>query len=192
MDFDAIKLDLSNIIDNLDKIQSNVYSGEFGQRGELYVVAQALLVLFILGGGVPFIGDALDLLVGPLLMLVGTGVIIAGVNDLGGSLSPWPVPVEDEEVNLVTAGMFAKVRHPIYSGLICVMAGLSIVTGSVSRLLLTAVLVYALDVKSDYEETKLMETFPDYPKYKEDVPGKLFPAELKLMLPWSDSDLGRP
>lgn len=50
------------------------------------------------------------------------------------------------------------------------MAGFSVATGSAPRLLLTAALFYALDVKSDYEEKELAKEFLEYEAYKEAVP----------------------
>mmetsp|Transcript_29521 Transcript_29521/g.43541 ORF Transcript_29521/g.43541 Transcript_29521/m.43541 type:complete len:251 (+) Transcript_29521:83-835(+) len=173
-----------NVIGNIDKIAANVGEGEWGKRGEIYVLAQALLVLGALFGGIPFIGDTLLVVLGPSLFLVGAGVIVLGLNELGSSLSPWPVPAEKAiDQGLITSGIFSKIRHPIYSGLICCLAGLSITTASVYRLLFTIALYYCLDIKSDFEEKKLMETFSDYEKYKKAVPDKFFPDS---MLPWSD------
>jgi protein-S-isoprenylcysteine O-methyltransferase Ste14 len=61
------------------------------------------------------------------------------------------------------------------------MAGLSIITDSVARLLLTCALYYVLDVKSEYEEEKLKEIYgSDYEIYKQEVSGKFFPADLKI------------
>lgn len=188
IDLSSVNVDFSNILENSDAIQANVFDGELGQRGEQYVVAQALLVLFVLIGGVPVIGDPLASVLGPSLLLTGLGVAVVSVNEMGGSLSPWPVPPSNESNKLIKTGLFSKVRHPIYSGLLCFSAGLSISTDSANRLLLTAILLYALDVKSDYEEKKLMEVFPDYAEYQKEVPGKFFPSEITSKLPWIDSD----
>uniref|UniRef100_A0A7S2XU15 Protein-S-isoprenylcysteine O-methyltransferase n=1 Tax=Attheya septentrionalis TaxID=420275 RepID=A0A7S2XU15_9STRA len=189
IDLSSVNLDFSNILENTDAIQANIFDGELGQRGEQYVIAQVLLVLFVLIGGVPILGDPLASLLGPSLLLTGLGVAVVGVNEMGGSLSPWPVPPSNESnKQLIKSGLFSKVRHPIYSGLLLFSAGLSISTDSANRLLLTAILLYVLDVKSDYEEKKLMEVFPDYAEYQKEVPGKFFPSEITSKLPWIDSD----
>lgn len=184
---DEIKVKITKVMDkkNFDSILGNVLSGEFGKRGEAYVAAQAFLVLCILFGGLPILGDLLNLLCGPLLMIAGLGVAALGVIELGGALSPWPVPTGDD---LITDGIYSKMRHPIYAGLLAIMAGFSVATGSAPRLLLTAALWYLLDLKSDYEEKQLVEEYADYEAYQESVPGKFFPQEIIAILPWTDSD----
>jgi len=170
--------------DKANQILGNMLSGEFGKRGEAYVATQVFLVLCILFGGLPVLGDALNFICGPILIALGAGVCALGIIDMGASLSPWPVPTGDD---LITEGIYSKMRHPIYSGLLAIMAGFSIVTGSAPRLLLTAALWYALDLKSDYEEKQLVEEFDEYEAYREQVPGKFFPQEIVAILPWTDS-----
>lgn len=184
---DEIKVKITKIIDqdNLNSILGNTLNGEFGTRGEAYVAAQVFLVLCILFGGLPILGDVLNLLCGPLLMIAGAAAAILGVVDMGSSLSPWPVPTGDD---LVTDGIYSQMRHPIYAGLLAIMAGFSVVTGSAPRLLLTAALWYLLDLKSDYEEKQLVKEFAEYSSYREAVPGKFFPQAILAILPWTDSE----
>ena len=178
----TIKLDF-----NADAVRGNMSNGAVGQRGELYFVAQSAIVLCILIGGIPFIGDILFLLLGPAFLIVGGGTLVLGLSDLGDSLTPWPVPPEGD-TGLKTGGLYAQVRHPIYAGLLAAMTGLSLITGSVNRLLLTALLLYCLDIKADYEEGKLMEKFPDYAAYKDTVTGRFVPSALTNALPWSKKE----
>jgi protein-S-isoprenylcysteine O-methyltransferase Ste14 len=168
--------------DTADQIFDNVVSGEFGSRGEAYVIAQVFLVVCILFGGLPFLGGTLQFLFGPILMAIGAATILLGTLDMGASLSPWPVPTGEK---LVTSGVFSKVRHPLYAGLIAFMTGLSISTGSAERLILTGVLLYILEVKSDFEEKELSKQYTDYGVYKKEVTGKFFPSELQAMMPWN-------
>ena len=84
-------------------------------------------------------------------MLGGFVVALASLGDLGSdSLSPFPAPPRG--AILKTDGIYARMRHPLYTGLIMIMAGLSIATNNADRLLLTAVLWYLLEIKSDKEE----------------------------------------
>ena len=173
---------------NADKIRDNVFDGEFGSRGESYVLAQLVVGLCILAGNIPFVGDIVSAILGPGLILAGIAVAVLGVTDLGESLSPWPVPAKSSKEGLVTDGVYEKMRHPIYSGLLAASAGLSIVTGSATRLLLTAVLLYVLDVKTDFEEKEMAKKFPEYESYKTATPGKFFPQEFLDKLPWVSKD----
>ena len=63
----------------------------------------------------------------------------------------------------------------MYAGLLFGMVGLSILTDSVVRLVLTAVLYFVLDAKSDFEEAKLIETYQeDYKEYQQKVSRESF------------------
>jgi protein-S-isoprenylcysteine O-methyltransferase Ste14 len=189
-DFDVKSLiDVSSLTGNAEKILANTKEGEFGKRGEIYVAAQFGLLLCILIGGVPFFGDLLKFLLGPELFLIGFAAIFLGLKGLGGGLTPFPVPVESSEEGLVSDGIYGQVRHPIYAGLLASSAGFSILTGSATRLLLTALLIYVLDVKSDFEEDGLIQKFPDeYAAYMKEVEGKFFPQKLLDELPWGSKE----
>ena len=67
----------------------------------------------------------------------------------------------------------------MYSGVLFGMVGLSIITDSAVRLLLTIALYFVLDAKSDFEETKLAEVYPgDYEEYQSNVQGKFLPPNI--------------
>jgi protein-S-isoprenylcysteine O-methyltransferase Ste14 len=185
MDSVLAKLNMDGITDNLDKVRENVWNGEFGTRGEVYVAAQAVLTICIVLGGVPFVGDLAMFLGGPVLLLAGAALIFIAVNDLGASLSPWPVPSSNSE--LQTDGIYGELRHPTYAGVLAVCAGFSILTGSANRLLLTAFLFYLFEIKTDKEEEELIKLYPqEYVGYREKVPTKFFPLTMIKQLPWTN------
>lgn len=178
------KFDVSSLTENLDTISKNTMEGEVGQRGEAYAIAQFIVVAAIVIGGVPVVGDFVNILLGPVLLLLGLATMFFSVTDLGKSLSPWPTTTSSTE--LTTDGLYSQVRHPIYAGLLASCAGLAIFTDSADRLLLTAVLLYSLGVKADLEEAELIKKFPqDYPRYQETVTGKFFPQSILALLPWT-------
>jgi protein-S-isoprenylcysteine O-methyltransferase Ste14 len=182
-------IDISSLTDNAEKILANTKEGEFGQRGEVYVAAQFGLLFCILIGGVPFFGDLLKFLLGPELFLIGFAAIFLSATGLGGGLTPFPVPVESSEEGLVSDGIYGQVRHPMYAGLLASCAGFSIFTGSATRLLLTALLIYVLDVKSNFEEDGLIKKYPvEYAAYMKEVEGKFFPQKLLDELPWGNKE----
>jgi protein-S-isoprenylcysteine O-methyltransferase Ste14 len=156
---------------DIESIKDNLMDGNLGERGEAYAAAQFGLLLCIAIGGIPIAGDFLMVLLGPCMMLAGAAAILLSLNDLGSNLSPWVVPAKDGE--LVQDGIYSKLRHPQYAGLLAIFAGLSIVTGSASRLLLTAVLYYVLNQMAEIEESELTKKHPDYKKYTAAVPGKV-------------------
>lgn len=148
--------------------------GSVGERGENYVIAQFSLFLFIAIGTVPFIGDALVDLLGPSLILAGLYLVYRSAADLGDNLSPWPVP--PKKGGLVDGGIYSYIRHPMYSGALLGMTGLSLITDSVTRLLLTIALYFVLDAKSEFEESKLIEIYgSSYEDYRSEVKEKFFP-----------------
>lgn len=168
------------------KVQKNLQEGELGKRGELYVVAQGALIISIVLGGIPLVGDPLRIVLGPLILLAGLSTGVLSFVDLGSdSLSPFPKPTEGGR--LKTTGIYSQMRHPMYSSLLSVMLGLALITNSVDRLLLTVLLGYLVEIKSDKEETFLMEQFgSEYAEYKTLVPEKFLPVTLVNILPWTD------
>jgi protein-S-isoprenylcysteine O-methyltransferase Ste14 len=176
----------SKLTARIAKIYDNLNSGEFGKRGETYFAIQALLVVCILYGNIPLLGELITFILGPCLVILGIGLLVLGVKDLGPNLSPWPkVP---EGSSLVKEGVFAELRHPIYAGLLYFCLGLSMWTGSAMRVLLTGALWYLLEKKSDYEERFLIDQFDDYEEYRSDVGGKFVPERLMEAMPWVESD----
>lgn len=145
-------------------------------RGEGWVVAQGALLLAYLV--VPSLGvwpwpvRLLASLVGVPLLVVGAVFVGYGLTGLGRSLSPFPKPKEDG--NLVTDGIYGCVRHPIYGGLVMAAVGFALITGSIGRLLLAALLLGFFAAKSDVEERWLRERYPDYADYQ---------ARVRRMLP---------
>lgn len=168
----------TSISDIASAITDNLKDGELGSRGEVYFVLQLVLVFCILFGTVPIIGDAISFIFGPGLILLGGSVAAIGAVELGTNLTPWPSPPKDG--SLVTDGLvFSELRHPIYAGLLFLMFGLSMWSGSAMRVLLSAALWALLDFKSDLEEKELVEKFgTDYVIYREKVQGKFIPQRL--------------
>lgn len=153
-----------------------VYSSIMGERGEGWVIAQGLVLrLFVLapGASTPWPLGALWTLLGGLLTALGSLVLLLAVSGLGRNLSPFPRPVPDGQ--LVTSGLYALVRHPLYTGLMLVCLGVALWTNSPARLALSAVLLCLLDGKASREEAWLQERFLEYENYRRRV-GKFFPG----------------
>jgi protein-S-isoprenylcysteine O-methyltransferase Ste14 len=167
----------NEISSQIDRWKDNILAGEFGGRGEQYFIAQISIILCIFYGNVPLLGDLLEFILGPCLVLIGTIVAVLGVKDLGQNLSPWPRVSENS--SLVTNGVYSQFRHPIYTGLLTFCIGISVWSGSAMRVLLTVALWFLLEKKSSFEEESLAEKFgKDYLLYKEQVPGKIIPTKL--------------
>lgn len=103
------------------------------------------------------------------LCIVGLGVVIGliAVLQLNTKLSPFPTPVANGK--LLTHGVFAISRHPIYAALIFAGLGYSIFNESLYNGLIVMLLVLLFYFKSRYEEQLLAQKFPEYQDYKKNT-----------------------
>jgi protein-S-isoprenylcysteine O-methyltransferase Ste14 len=105
-------------------------------------------------------------------MIVGSGLLVAGLVGLGRGLTPLPYPKDGAD--FIQTGPFALVRHPMYSGGLVLGLGWALfVQGWLTLGYVVALFVF-LDVKSRREEKWLAERFPAYATYQQRV-GKLIP-----------------
>ncbi len=71
----------------------------------------------------------------------------------------------------ISQGLYANVRHPLYSGLILIFVGYFFFQPNWVALVHLASLLVYLPFGIYYEEKKLMEIYPEaYPAYQRDVP----------------------
>ena len=151
-------------------------NGRFIQRGGWWVVAQNALILAVLVLGPLFRGqwqNAAISIAGGVLLSVGGCLVIAGVCALGRNLTPYPKPLEDSK--FVQRGVYALVRHPLYSSLMFASTGWALHWRSWPALAAALALAILLDAKARREERWLREKFPDYDAYSRRV---------RRLLPW--------
>ncbi|NJR39669.1 MAG: isoprenylcysteine carboxylmethyltransferase family protein [Leptolyngbyaceae cyanobacterium CSU_1_4] len=153
-----------------------------GSRGEYWVAVQALLVVeFALLPVYRVPGFKLPIWLGLYVVLPSAAILalsalllfFKGFWDLGHSLTPLPYPRDDGE--LVQAGVYSVVRHPIYSGLILGSLGWALYQLSVTHLVGAIALFIFFNAKASREESWLIEKYPDYPEYCQRVK-KLIPG----------------
>ena len=105
---------------------------------------------------------------GVAITAIGIAVAIAARVRLGGNWSGSVAVKQDHE--LIQTGMYAWVRHPIYSGLVLAAFGSAIYVGRVGCLLGMAVVVIAFRAKSLLEESFMEREFGErYSEYKQRV-----------------------
>lgn len=90
-------------------------------------------------------------------------VIAVSIFQLGRSITASPVPAERAE--LVTTGLYRIVRHPIYSGLLVVVIGVVLRSGSSITAGAGAVTIAFFVAKARWEERRLAERYTDYEAY---------------------------
>lgn len=142
----------------------------FAARGGWWVVAQAPVLLGAIalplatGDGTLWPQQWLQWF-GVALVFLGFALTAAGLVALGDALTPFPRPRPDAALR--THGVYALVRHPVYSGLI--FATLGWVLWWVSGWgLMYAVAVFAFfDRKAAREEVWLCAKFPAYDDYRQ-------------------------
>jgi protein-S-isoprenylcysteine O-methyltransferase Ste14 len=106
---------------------------------------------------------------GGAIMLGGTFVLVWGIRSLGRNITPGTEPLPDGE--LVTSGAYLHVRHPIYAGIVLLLAGYTLAWSNWTLALLLgfAALQY-FKAKARAEERWLLQRFPGYEGYMIRVP----------------------
>jgi protein-S-isoprenylcysteine O-methyltransferase Ste14 len=146
-------------------------SSTFAARGGWWVVAQSLLMLAALGLAVLFPGDwtRLPLIAaGGVLFVVGGYFGIAGVMVLGRNRTPFPQPRAGSE--LIQHGIYACVRHPLYTSVMLASLGWALLWQSVAAFIAALTLIPFFHAKARREEAFLRQTFSGYADYARRVP----------------------
>lgn len=140
-------------------------------KGRLLVAIQFLLLgaLVVISSPDIFQGNTTVDSIGGALEVIGFVIVIFGFLGLGKSLTANPVPLK--QAKLVTTGIYRKVRHPIYLGLLIATFGITLINGSQVKFVFWVLLVSLLSVKIKFEEALLVVTYPEYRQYQNQVPG---------------------
>ena len=145
-------------------------------RGTGWVVVQfALMAALLMAGPVyraTWSGGWTWPLAGALLA-IGSWAGILGKRDLGAQRTPYVAPKDDG--CLVTTGIYARVRHPLYLGVIALGFSWALLWRSGPALALAALQIPFLDLKARREEHCLRERYAGYAGYarrvKRFIPG---------------------
>ena len=104
--------------------------------------------------------------------LYGAWTGLGGVIQLGRHLTPLPLPKADGQ--LQTAGIYARLRHPLYASTVAIALGWTLWWQSPWSAGLTLALAGWLHLKVRFEEVCLRRQFPGYAAYARRVP-RYFP-----------------
>lgn len=144
-----------------------------------FVAIQALLLL-----GLVVAPRSTQWPVTQTVQVVGWIAIVSGValglwaaRYLGRGLTPSPLP--NGAVDLVTVGPYRYVRHPMYTAVMVLSAGVAVRSGSWVVVGIAVALVGLFSVKSRWEERRLTTSFPAYAAYRERVP-RFVPARRRM------------
>jgi protein-S-isoprenylcysteine O-methyltransferase Ste14 len=148
-----------------------------GTRGEGWVLIQSVLLSAVIAAGIfgtpwPEGARPARLAAAATFGAVGLLLLVAGGVALGRHLTPMPRP-QTRSV-LKQTGIYGRVRHPIYGGVILIAIAWSFLT-SPWTLILSATLPILFTLKARLEEEWLTERFPDYPNYARRVRHRFVP-----------------
>jgi protein-S-isoprenylcysteine O-methyltransferase Ste14 len=105
---------------------------------------------------------------GAPLMAAGVLVLGWGIRSLGRNLTPGTEPLSGAQ--LVTTGAYAHFRHPIYTGVVLLLAGYTLAWSNWTlALMMGFVALQYFQAKAGAEERWLMERFPGYQTYMRQV-----------------------
>lgn len=141
---------------------------ELGPRGEGWFAVQVILLAAVgLAGAVGpnWSGPArvAGVVAGAIFIVVGGVQAVRGVVDLRENLTVFPKPLAG--ARLVEEGVYRRVRHPIYGGLILGAFGWGLATASLVALLAAGVLAVFFRLKASREERWLADQFDGYDEY---------------------------
>jgi protein-S-isoprenylcysteine O-methyltransferase Ste14 len=148
-----------------------------GTRGEGWVLIQSVLLSAVIAAGIfgaswPNGTRSARLAAAATFGAFGVLLLVAGGVALGRHLTPMPRP--HTRSVLKQTGIYARVRHPIYGGVILIAFGWSFLT-SPWALIPSATLPILFTLKARLEEEWLTERFPDYPNYARRVRHRFVP-----------------
>ena len=105
---------------------------------------------------------------GGLLAGAGLAIGVWGARSLGSSLTPGTEPLPGAP--LVTTGAYAQWRHPIYAGLVLLLAGYTLAWSNWTMALVVGIVAWQyFDAKARAEERWLIERYPEYQRYARSV-----------------------
>ena len=142
----------------------------FFQRGGGWVLAQLLLLGLSSLLAVWFRSQfcsKLAVATGLLLLAVGAVLALIGALTLGRNLTPFPQC--GEHSRLVHRGIYALIRHPIYTSVMLAAVGWALIWQSWLGLLAASLLIPFFHAKARREEHWLRWQFPEYADYEQRV-----------------------
>lgn len=137
--------------------------------GQLVLFAIWLVVVLLTAQPV----SAIRAVIGGIMIAAAVATMEAARRALGSNLTPYPQPREG--AGLVSRGVYSRVRHPIYTGVVLALAGASVLAGSIPGGLVAGAVLAFFAAKASVEERALTINVPGYQTYVSAVPRRFFP-----------------
>lgn len=138
-------------------------------RAQLYVAIQfalfaalALALIIFPPGQTPLLR-----IMGLALIIVAFAVLALAVLEYRRANASLPnvTPTPDSQAGLVTSGIYARIRHPIYTAVLSGAFGVALAHGHWAAMAVALVMLPFFTAKSRYEETLLKAAYPQYETY---------------------------
>jgi protein-S-isoprenylcysteine O-methyltransferase Ste14 len=150
----------------------------FINRARAFVIAQ-----FSVGGLMVLLALLLIPVSPSTLVLLGAGLVLFALWVLWQGIrahqqvnanAPNVVPTPKHNTELVRTGIYAHIRHPLYTGVIGGSLGLALAHGHLILFALWVLLFLVMFFKSRYEESLLRQHYAEYAQYMTET-GRFFP-----------------
>ncbi len=113
--------------------------------------------------------EEIPVVIGFIIMIIGMGFNFIVRTNLGKNWVPLSKTTEGQE--LITEGIYSKIRHPFYLSILILFLGIAIISWNLYGLLLYILVIIAFTVRIKKEEKELIIKFGnEYIKYKEEIP----------------------
>ncbi len=101
---------------------------------------------------------------GDVLCAAGLLLLFVALGQIGRAIQVAPAPRPN--ATLVTSGVYAWFRHPMYTAILSVIAGLFLREPILAVAIAGAIAIAFLALKTRYEERLLLARYPEYAQYK--------------------------
>jgi protein-S-isoprenylcysteine O-methyltransferase Ste14 len=140
----------------------NERSRAYGMTQTLLLFSYAAVMLFARG---PLLFDSiLGRRTGIALCAAGLALLAAALVSLRKVVSAAPEPKAGGR--LVTTGVYGRLRHPIYTAIILLVAGLFLRKPTPALAVVSAIVIAFIVMKTRFEEQLLEQRYPEYAEYR--------------------------
>jgi protein-S-isoprenylcysteine O-methyltransferase Ste14 len=98
--------------------------------------------------------------------LVAVGVLLATPALIAHGRKLTPLPEPNPTLGLKRTGVYAVIRHPMYTGLLAMAFGLALLLQKPWGVALSVALTVFFNLKAREEERRLSRCYPEYPDYQ--------------------------
>ena len=144
-------------------IRSKDYTLFFLVIPQTGLILNTVIILYSMNYG------EIPVLIGFIIMIIGMGFNFIVRTNLGKNWVPLSKTTEGQE--LVTEGIYSRVRHPFYLSVLILFLGVSIISWNLYGLLFIILTMIGLIIRIRKEEIELIAKFgEEYKKYKKETP----------------------